>query len=271
MPSIIIDASKKGLNLNLKELWAYKDLLLTLTYRDLRVRYAQTVLGFLWAGLQPLATLTIFTLVFSRVAKVNTGDIPYPLFALAGMSGWTYFSNVLNGAGSSIVGAQGMISKIYFPRLVIPLSKALGSLVDFGVVFLFLIVLMFWYGISPGPAFFLFPVFLFLALLSGLAIGIWLSALTVRFRDFQQLVPFVVQLGMYATPVAYPASLVPEQYQFWYFLNPMAGVVEGFRWSLLGGPVPGVMTFVSASVVLIIFITGLYYFRSVEKVMADIV
>lgn len=271
MSKIIIDASNRGLNLNLKELYAYKDLLVTLTYRDLRVRYAQTFLGFLWAGLQPLATLTIFTLVFSRVAKVNTGDVPYPLFALAGMSAWTYFANVLSGAGSSIVGAQGMISKIYFPRLVIPLSKALGALVDFSIVLFFLFALMVWYGFSPGPAFIMFPVFFLLALLSGLSIGVWLSALTVRFRDFQQVVPFVVQLGMYATPVAYPASLVPEHYQFWYFLNPMAGVVEGFRWSLLGGPEPGILTFVSASIVLILLVAGLFYFRSVEKIMADIV
>ncbi len=268
---IIIDSSKKGINLNIKELIAYKDLLLTLAYRDLKVRYAQTVLGFLWAAIQPLTTLLIFTLVFAKVAKVDTGSIPYPLFALAGMSGWTYFAFVMSQAGSSIVSAQGMISKIYFPRLIIPISKALVGLVDFGITFAFMIGLMFYYGFAPGLNILFFPVFLILAIISGLTIGIWLSALTVRFRDFQQIVPFMVQLGMYATPVAYPASLVPEKYQFVYFLNPMAGVVEGFRWSLLGGNEPNSLIFLSSALIIILFISGLYFFRSVEKVMADII
>ncbi|NUQ82477.1 MAG: ABC transporter permease [Bacteroidetes bacterium] len=271
MPTTIIDASRNRLSLNLKELIAYRDLMFTLAYRDLRVRYAQTFLGFLWAFLQPVVTLTIFTLVFGRVARVDTGSVPYPLFALCGMTAWNYFSSVMSGAGSSIIGAQGMISKIYFPRLVIPLSKSLVSLVDFLLVFVLMIALMIWYGVSPGASIVFLPLFLALALISGLAVGIWLSALTVRFRDFQHIIPFAVQLGMYATPVAYPANLVPPDLQFWYFLNPMAGVVEGFRWSLLGGPEPGIMIFVSASVVVLLLIAGLYYFRKVESVMADIV
>lgn len=268
---IVIDSSKKGINLNIRELIAYKDLLFTLAYRDFKVRYAQTVLGFLWAFIQPAATLTIFTLVFGKVAKVNTGDIPYPLFALCGMVAWNYFSNVMGGAGSSIIGAQGMVKKIYFPRLVIPLSKAVTALVDLGIVGIFLIGVMFYYGIYPTATIIYFPLFLSLAILSGLTAGIWLSALTVRYRDFQHLIPFAVQFGMYATPIAYPASLVPEHLQFWYFINPMAGVVEGFRWTLLGGEMPGVLTFLSASIVIVLFVLGLFYFRKVEKVMADIV
>jgi len=268
---IIIDSSKKGINLNIKELIAYKDLLITLAYRDLKVRYAQTALGFLWAIIQPLSTLLIFTLVFGKVAKVNTGTIPYPLFALTGMAAWTYFSNVMSSAGSSIIGSQAMISKIYFPRLIIPLSKSAVALVDFMIILVLLLVTMIFYGYYPDSQIIFFPLFVLLALLSGLSIGIWLSALTVRFRDFQYIIPFAVQLGMYATPVAYPASLVPDQYKFWYFLNPMAGVVEGFRWSLLGGDPPGMLTFLSTGLVLLLFISSLFYFRSVEKVMADII
>ncbi|MCK6601701.1 MAG: ABC transporter permease [Bacteroidetes bacterium] len=271
MPKIIIDASTKGLNLNLKELYAYKDLLFTLAYRDLRVRYAQTVLGFLWAGLQPLATLVIFTLVFGRVAKVDTGSIPYPLFALAGMSAWTYFAFVMNQAGTSVIGARGMITKIYFPRLIIPLSKSIVGLVDFFVTFSFLLILMTYYGIWPTVNVVFFPFFLFLSLLSGLTVGIWLSALTVRFRDFQHIVSYISQLGIYLTPIAYPASLVPDHLRVLFFLNPMAGVIEGFRWSLIGTEAPDPLMFLSAGLMVVLFITGLYYFRKTEKTMADIV
>lgn len=269
--STIIDSSQKRININLKEIYAYKDLMFTLALRDLKVKYAQTVLGFIWAGLQPLTTLLIFTLVFGKVAKVDTGNIPYPLFALCGMSAWTYFAFVMSQAGNSIVGAQGMISKIYFPRLIIPLSKSVVGLVDFAITFIFLIGVMIYYGFYPSFNIVFFPFFLILALISGLMVGIWLSALTVRYRDFQQIIPFAVQFGMYATPIAYPATLVPAEYQVIYFLNPMAGVVEGFRWSLLGGEAPGFLTLISAGLVILLFIGGLFYFRSVEKVMADIV
>jgi lipopolysaccharide transport system permease protein len=271
MHKIYINARKKGLDLNVREILEYRDLLYTLALRDLKVRYAQTALGLLWAVLQPLTTLIVFTLVFSRVAKVDTSPIPYPVFALSGLSVWTYFASLMSQAGSSIVSAQGMISKIYFPRLIIPLSKSVVGLVDLGISLTFLVVLMVFYGVVPSAQIIWLPLFLLLALLSGLAVGIWLSALTVRFRDFLQIMPFVVQLGMYLTPIAYPARLVPEKYQFFYFLNPMAGVVEGFRWSLLGGTAPNPMIFLSAGLVLVLLVSGLYYFRSVERVMADIV
>ncbi len=271
MHKIFIDARKKGLSLNIREIIEYRDLLFTLARRDLKVRYAQTALGFLWAIVQPLTTLIVFTLVFSRVAKVDTSPVPYPVFALSGLSVWTYFSSLMSQAGGSIVGAQGMISKIYFPRIIIPLSKSIVGLVDFGISLAFLMLLLVFYRVVPSSNVVWLPVFLVLALLSGLGVGIWLSALTVRFRDLLQIMPFVVQLGMYLTPIAYPARLVPAQYQFFYFLNPMAGVVEGFRWSLLGGAAPGAMIFVSAGLVILLLISGLYYFRSVERVMADIV
>lgn len=272
---LVVDANKKGLNLNIKELIHYKDLFLILAYRDLRVRYAQTYLGLIWAFLQPATTLLIFTIVFGRAVKVDTGDIPYPVFAICGMASWAYFSFVLNQAGNSIISNQGMIKKIYFPRLVIPLSKALVGFVDFAIAMLFLIVLFFIYGIVPqGPIYFL-PLFVLVTIVSALAVGIWLSALTIRYRDFQHIVPFMVQFGLYATPVGYPSELIIDNLPSWgafiFFLNPMAGAVEGFRWALLGGSPPSDFIYLSFTVVLILFISGLYYFKSVEKIMADIV
>lgn len=271
MHKIIIDPDRRKLSLNVREIFEYKDLLYTLAVRDFKVRYAQTFLGILWAAIQPLSTLLIFILVFGKVAKVDTSPIPYPVFAIAGMSAWTYFSFVMSQAGSSIIGAQSMVSKIYFPRLIIPISKAMVGLVDLGINLIFVIVLMIIYRIQPAATIIWLPLFIFFSLLAGLTAGIWLSALTVRYRDFQHVIPFLVQLGLYATPVAYPASLVPEKYQFLYYLNPMAGVVEGFRWSLLGGNSPGNLAIFSMGLLLIIFVAGLFYFRKVERVMADIV
>lgn len=271
MHKLIIDADRKTTALNVRELVAYKDLFLILAYRDLRVRYAQTFLGLLWAVIQPLTTLLIFSLVFGRAIQVETGGVPYPLFALAGMSAWTYFSFVMNQAGNSIIGAQGMIQKIYFPRLIIPLSKAIVGFVDFAISLVFLVILLIWFQFMPSGNIAYLPVFILLTITAALGIGIWLSALTVRYRDFQHIVPFMVQFGVYATPIAYPASLIPEQYQLLFHLNPMAGIVEGFRWSLLGGEAPHQYAFVSFIVAIILLVTGLFYFRKVERVMADIV
>ncbi|MCK5471197.1 MAG: ABC transporter permease, partial [Cyclobacteriaceae bacterium] len=239
MSRLVVDAEKKGFGINIKELIEYRDLFYILAYRDLRVRYAQTFLGFLWAILQPVATLIILFFVFGKALKVDTGDIPYPVFALAGLSMWTYFSFVLNQSGQSVIGAQEMIKKIFFPRLVIPLSKAVVGFVDFGITLIFLIVMMIVYGITPSANVFFAPIFILLNILAALSVGIWLSALTIRYRDFQHVIPFMVQFGLYATPVAYPATFVPEKYQFIYNLNPMAGVISGFRWCLFGGEFPG--------------------------------
>jgi lipopolysaccharide transport system permease protein len=271
MDKIIINAEKAKISLNLKELISYKDLFFTLAYRDLRVRYAQTFLGLLWAVIQPLTTLVIFTVVFGRAMNVNTGGIPYPLFALAGMTAWTYFSFVMSQAGNSIIEAEGMVKKIYFPRLIIPISKAVVGLVDFIVSLGFLFVLMVYYQYLPSFEIIYLPFFLLLTIISSLAVGIWLSALTIRFRDFKHIVPFMVQIGIYVTPIAYPASLIPEKYQPYFFLNPMAGIVEGFRWCLLGSTPPSPYSFISYLIILILFISGLYYFRKVERVIADIV
>ncbi len=271
MARIVVDAKHSSFRLNWRELAAYWDLFVVLAYRDLRVRYAQTFMGFSWALLQPLATLVIFILVFGMAVKVDTGSIPYPLFAISGISMWTYFGFVLNQSGTSIIGAQEMIKKIYFPRLVIPLSKAMVGFVDFGVALVFLLILMIYYRYVPPMQIMFAPLFIILNIVAALAVGIWLSALTIRYRDFQHVVPFIVQFGLYATPVAYPARLVPEKYQFIYNLNPMAGVIQGFRWSLFGGDVPDVYFYISMTVIVVLFVTGLFYFRRVESIMADIV
>lgn len=275
MQKIIIDSKVKKVGINFKELYAYRDLFLTLAYRDYRVRYAQTFLGFAWALIQPLTTLLIFFLVFGKVAKVDTGDIPYPLFAICGMATWSYFSFVLNQSGTSIVGAQEMIKKIYFPRLIIPLSKATVGLIDFAITCLFIIAMMIYYGFTPSINILFLPLFTIVGILAALAVGIWLSALTIRFRDFQHIIPFMVQFGLYATPIAYPVELVTHSLPKWasilYFLNPMAGVVEGFRWSLLGTATPSVYSYISFSIIVFLFFSGLYYFKRMERVMADIV
>lgn len=246
-----------------------------MAYRDLRIRYAQTALGLLWAFIQPAATLLIFTVVFGRAVKVDTGPIPYPVFAIAGMTAWTYFAFVLNQSGNSIIGAQEMVKKIYFPRLVIPLSKALVGFVDFAIAFLILILLMIFYGIAPSSNIIFLPLFIFLTVIAGLAVGIWLSALTIRYRDFQHVVPFMVQFGLYATPIAYPSETILNNLPDWgvilYYLNPMAGIVEGFRWSILGGEMANEYVWLSFSLVIVLFITALIYFKRVERIMADIV
>ncbi|EMR03690.1 ABC transporter permease [Cesiribacter andamanensis] len=275
MQRTVVDAGKGKLSLNLRELLHYRDLFWVLAYRDLRVRYAQTFLGLFWAFIQPAATLLIFTVVFGMAVQVDTGGIPYPVFAIAGMSAWAYFAFVLNQSGNSIIGAQEMVKKIYFPRLVIPLSKAVVGFVDFVVALLFMAVLMLIYGVTPSVNIVYLPFFILLTIISALAVGIWLSALTIRYRDFQHVVPFLVQFGLYATPIAYPAKTIiaslPEWAVVLYYLNPMAGVVEGFRWSVLGVDALSVYSYISFGLIALLFVSALFYFRKVERVMADIV
>jgi lipopolysaccharide transport system permease protein len=270
----IIDSTKNKVLPDFREIFRYKDLFWTLSWRDFRVRYAQTTIGFLWAFVQPIVTLLILTLVFNQFAGVET-EIPYIVFAVCGLSMWTYFSYVMTNSGSSIIQSQDMVKKIYFPRLIIPLSKAVVGLIDFGITLGILIVLMIYYQVPPAKTIILAPLFIFFGMLSALGVGIWLSALTVRFRDFQHIVPFFVQIGLYLTPVAYPAELVSARLPKWaetfYYFNPMAGVVQGFRWSIFGGQAPSNMIFISFSVVILIFFTGLIYFKKVESEMADYV
>lgn len=270
----IIDANHSRIIPDFREIYRYKDLFVTLTWRDFKVRYAQTTIGLLWALIQPVVTLLILGLVFGKFVGVKT-DIPYLLFAMTGMTIWTYFSFVMTNAGSSIIASQGMVKKIYFPRLIIPLSKAAVGLIDLAISLVIMVILMIYYGIAPSANAWLAPLFILMGMIAALAVGIWLSALTVRFRDFQHIVPFMVQIGLYVTPIAYPADFAMKQLPSWaatiYYLNPMAGVIQGFRWSVFGGEAPGSMMYVSFAMILFIFVTGLLYFRKVEDEMADYV
>lgn len=275
MSKTVIDANKSVFSLDLKELFQYKDLFYTLSYRDFKVRYAQTFLGFAWAFIQPALTLFVFALLFGKGLQIDTGGVPYILFAACGLAGWTYFSTVMSQAGTSIVGSQDMVQKIYFPRLVIPLSKAMVGLIDFVITLLIILLLLIIYQYPPSPNIILLPFFILAAVLSALGVGIWLSALTIRFRDFQHIVPFLVRFGMFFTPVAYPAEVVINRLPQWasilYYLNPIAGVVEGFRWSILGGDPPSMFSYVSFIIVFLLFVTSLFYFKKVERTIADII
>jgi len=269
-----IDSKRKGWMPDFRELYQYRDLFLMLTWRDFRVRYAQTTIGLLWALIQPLLTLAILTLVFGNFIQVKT-NVPHVLFTMTGMAIWTYFAYVIANSGASIIANQGMVKKIYFPRLIIPLSKAAVGMIDFAISLVIMIALMVYYGVMPSANIWLAPVFLFIGILAALGFGIWLSALTVRYRDFQHVVPFIVQIGLYVTPIAYPAEFAVQQLPKWaatiYFLNPMAGVVQGFRWAMFGGQMPGDMMYISFGMVIVVFVSSLWYFRKVEDDMADYV
>lgn len=269
----IIEAENSSSSFKIKELWKFKDLFYTLAYRDLRIRYAQTFLGLFWAFLQPALTLLVISVVFGRFIKVDTDGIPYPLFSMAGISLWIYFSFVLSQSGSSIINAQEMVKKIYFPRLIIPLSKAVVGLVDFLVALLLMSLLFVFYGVLPSQNIVYFPFFILLTIISSLAFGIWLSALTVRFRDFQYVVPFIIQFGLYITPIAYPTSMVHEFLPKWavavYYLNPMAGITDGFRWSLFGTNPPDFYFWISIAFTVFMFLSAILYFVKTERKMAD--
>ncbi len=254
----------------IKDVFRYKDLLLILAGRDFKVRYAQTFLGLIWGAVKPAITLGIFIIVFNRVAKVESGDIPYPLFAMSGLVAWSYFSFVIGQSGSSLINSANLIKKVYFPRLVIPISKALLGLIDFGISFVLLLILFFVFGIIPeGPIYWL-PVFIIFTLISGLGIGLWVSALSIRYRDFVHIVPFMVQIGQYASPIAYPSELLGEKMGWILYANPMAGIIDGFRWSILGGDFPGNHVYSSMGIACVILLTGILYFGYSERKVADI-
>ena len=258
--------------IDLKEVWQYRELLYFLTWRDVKVRYKQTVLGATWAIIQPLFMMLVFSLFFGRLARVPSDGIPYPVFALCGLLPWQLFAHALTESSNSLVGNQNLITKVYFPRLVIPIAAVLGGVIDFVIAFLLLLALMLYYGIVPGIAIVTLPGFLLLALLTALAVGLWLSALNAQYRDVRYTISFLVQFWLFATPVAYPSSLVPEKWRPLYGLNPVAGVVEGFRWALLGkSQAPGAMLWVSVSVVVVLLLGGLYYFRRMEQEFADVI
>ena len=271
-PILNIEPSNTWVSLKLGELWQYRELLYFLIWRDIKVRYKQTALGAAWAIIQPLFSMLIFSLFFGRLAKMPSDGIPYPLFSLAALVPWTFFANGLNQSSNSLVASANLLKKVYFPRLVIPIATVLAGVVDFALSFVVLLGLMAFYGIAPTINLLWMPLFLLLALVTSLAVGLWMSALNVKYRDVRYIVPFIIQVWMFSTPIVYPSSLLPASWRTIYGLNPMVGVVEGFRWALLGtNTVPGFMIAVSATAALLILVGGAFYFRHMEKSFADIV
>jgi lipopolysaccharide transport system permease protein len=254
------------------ELWDYRELLYFFVWRDVKIRYKQTAVGAAWAILQPFLTMLVFSLFFGRLAHIPSEGLPYPIFYYSALLPWMYFAASLQNATNTIVENQRVITKVYFPRLVLPLSATLSGLVDFGVSFLMFLVMMLYYGMRPTMAIFYFPMFLLLALLTALGVGLWLSALNAIYRDVRYVLPFLVQFWMFASPVAYPSSLVPIKWRWLYGLNPMVGVIEGFRWTLTGhGDPPGILLFASSLVVVTVLVGGLAFFQRMEATIADVV
>ncbi len=272
IPLIRIEPSRGWVSLKLRELWEYRELVYFLIWRDLKVRYKQTVIGATWAIFQPLMTTGIFTVIFGEFAKIPSDGLPYPIFVFTALLCWNYFASALNRATGSVVNEAHLISKVYFPRLIIPLAGVVSGLVDFAIAFVVLLGMMVWFGIVPTWGALALPLFLLLALMTALAVGLWLSALNARYRDVGHTIPFLTQFWMFASPVFYPVSLVPEKWRLLYSLNPMAGVIEGFRWALLGKESPdfGVMA-ASATVVIVLLVGGLAFFKRMERTFADVV
>ncbi len=271
-PVIYIKRSRGLVSLRLGELWQYRELLYFLIWRDVKVRYKQTALGVAWAVVQPFFTMVVFSLFFGRLAKVPSDGVPYPLFAYCALVPWGFFANGLNMGSNSLVESANLIRKVYFPRLAIPIATVLSGGVDFLVSFLLLLGMMAYYGRMPGIEAAWLPLLLLLGLVTALGVSLWLSALNVQYRDVRYTIPFLTQIWMFATPIAYPSSLVPEAWRPFYGLNPMVGVVEGFRWALLGTATrPGAMLIVSSLAALVLLVTGVMYFRSTEKTFADVV
>lgn len=271
-PTIVIEPPRSWSALNISELWRSRELLYFLAWRDVKVRYAQAALGVVWAVLQPLLMMAVFTIFLGRLAKVPSDGVPYPVFAFTGLLTWTFFANALGSATQSLVGSANLVSKVWFPRLVLPVGSMLAWLPDVAIASVLLFGLMILYGMAVPVTALLLPIFVVFALVAAASVGIWFSALNVAYRDIRYAMPFVIQLWLFATPVAYPASLIPEKFRFLMGLNPMAGVVEGFRWALLGQrQPPWELMSVSVVVVLFVLVSGLYYFRRVEHGFADVI
>jgi lipopolysaccharide transport system permease protein len=272
IPVTIIEPSRGWIKVNLRELWEYRDLLFFLSWRDISVRYKQTLLGAAWAVLQPFLSMVVFSLFFGRLAKMPSDGVPYPVFSYVALLPWQYFSSAMSQSSTSLVANSRMLTKIYFPRLVIPLAAILPPLLDFAIAFVVLLGMMVFYGIAPTWNVLWLPLFLLLAVATALGVGLWLSAMNVQYRDIRYVVPFLVQFWMFASPVTYSTSIVPAEWHMLYGLNPMVGVIEGFRWALLGtGTPPGPTMAASVLVTLALVLSGLFYFRHMEKTFADVV
>ncbi len=269
---VIIKPTSGWSALNLRDLWVYRELVYFMTWRDLKVRYKQTLLGAGWAILQPFLTMVVFSIFFGSLAKVPSDGVPYPIFSYTALIPWTLFSKALQDASRSLVNNSHMITKVYFPRMILPLASVLAGVVDFLIAFVVLLAMMVYFNLAPTADIWTLPLFLVLALVTAIGIGLWLSALNVLYRDINYVLPFLTQFWMFITPIAYPSSMVPERWRVIYALNPMTGVVEGFRWALLGsGQAPGLMTLVSALVALLLLVSGMFYFKRMERLFADMV
>ena len=271
-PRLRIAPSRGWVSLKLRELWEYRELLYFLVWRDIKVRYKQTALGASWAIIQPFMTMVVFSLFFGHLARMPSDGLPYPIFTFAALVPWAFFANGLNQSSNSLVGSSNLITKVYFPRLIVPLASVFSGIVDFLVAFGVLLGMMLYYGLVPTLNILWLPLYVLLALVTSLGVGLWLSALNVEYRDVRYIIPFITQFWLFATPIAYPSSLLPEPWRTIYGLNPMVGVVEGFRWALLRtNTAPGAIVAVSASAAVLILISGAFYFRRMEKTFADIV
>jgi lipopolysaccharide transport system permease protein len=270
---VVIKPVKGLVGLNLKEVWRYRELIYFFTWRDIKVRYKQSVLGILWAILQPFLSMVVFTIFFGNLAKVPSDGIPYPIFSYAALVPWTFFASALNVSARSMLTSGNMISKIYFPRIIVPLASIMANLVDFLIAFVILIGMMFYYHIFPTWNLLWLPVFLLLAIITALGVGLWLSALVVMYRDFGYIVGYLATFWQYISPVIYSATLVPQKYRLIFSLNPMTGVIEGFRWALLGTNISTttLMFVISASISILICVSGLFYFRRMERIFADMI
>lgn len=271
-PELIIEPNRPVLHYWL-DVWRYRELFCFLVWRDILVRYKQTVVGVAWSVIRPLVTMVVFTVVFGMLAKLPPGDVPYPLLVFAAMLPWNFFSNALSEGSGSLLGNANLVTKVYFPRIIIPISSVIVALIDFAISLVIMAGIMLWYGYLPDWRVFLLPLFLLLACLPVAGAGLWFSALNVRYRDFRYVVPFILQLGLYVSPVGFSSSIVPEQWRLLYALNPMVGVIDGFRWALLRGGTelhwPGIL--LSTLLSLLLLFSGLWYFRKTERVLADVI
>jgi lipopolysaccharide transport system permease protein len=272
IPFVRIEHSRGWASLKLQELWQYRELVYIFVWRDLKVRYKQTAIGLVWAILQPLMTMIIFTLVFGKFAKMPSDGLPYAVFSYAALLPWNYFARSLTGSISSVVENAHLITKVYFPRLLLPISATLSGIIDFGISFIFLLGMMTWFGFVPTWGALLLPLFLLLIILTALSVSLWLSVINVRYRDVGQAIPLLVQLWLFASPVAYPVSVVPQQWRLLYSLNPMTGVIEGFRWALFGKENPPLIPLmVSMVVVAGLLWGGMVFFKRMELTFAEVV
>lgn len=267
-----IEPSRGWVSLQLKELWAYRELLYFLIWRDVKVRYKQTALGVGWAIIQPVFTMIVFSVFFGRLGKIPSDGVPYPIFSFAALVPWTFFAQGMVQASNSLVGSANLIKKVYFPRLAVPIASVTSGIIDFSIAFILLLGMMLYYGILPTLNVIWLPCLLLLTIVTSLGVSLWLSALNVQFRDVRHVLPFLTQLWFFATPIAYPSSLLSEPWRTLYSLNPMVGVVEGFRWALLGTETaPGLMLIVSSLTALALLVGGAFYFRRLEKTFADVI